>query len=78
MGNVWQQPLGEILASYEPDTHPIIGPLANGGPVSLVLRYDLLHEDSYVDACHLCYTARDALRSRFPEFLAPPTVYGDL
>jgi MoaA/NifB/PqqE/SkfB family radical SAM enzyme len=78
IGNVWQQPLEEIVASYEPTTHPIIGLLADGGPVSLVRRYDLPHEDSYVDACHLCYTARDALRARFPEYLAPATVYGEL
>ena len=31
---------------------------------------------SYVDACHLCYEARCALRERFPEHLAPLYVYG--
>lgn len=76
MGNLWQRPLKEIVASYAPSNHPIIGPLAEGGPVALVKRYDLAHEASYIDACHLCYLARDALRSRFPEYLAPPTVYG--
>jgi hypothetical protein len=78
MGNLWQQPLTEIVASYDPRTHPIIGPLLEGGPVALVERYDLPHEEAYIDACHLCYLARDALRSRFPKFLAPDTVYGNL
>jgi hypothetical protein len=78
MGNLWQQPLKELIASYDPEAHPIIGPLLEGGPAALVQRYDLPHEDAYIDACHLCYTARDQLRGHFPEFLAPATVYGEL
>ena len=78
MGNLWQQPLKEIVANYDPAAHPIIGPLMKGGPVALVERYSLPHEDTYVDACHLCYVARDQLRSRFPEYLGPATVYGEL
>ena len=77
MGNLWRQPLKEIVAGYAPGHHPIIGPLAEGGPVALVKRYDLDHEASYIDACHLCYLARSALRERFPEYLAPATVYGE-
>jgi hypothetical protein len=77
MGNLWQRPLKEIVASYDPRTHPIIGPLLEGGPVALVERYDLPHDKTYVDACHLCYLARDALRVRFPEFLAPDEMYGE-
>jgi hypothetical protein len=42
----------------------------------LVKAHDLAREDGYVDACHLCYEARSALRERFPELLGPPTVYG--
>jgi MoaA/NifB/PqqE/SkfB family radical SAM enzyme len=78
MGNLWQRPLREIVASYDAATHPIAGPLHEGGPVALVERYDLPHEETYIDACHLCYTARETLRARFPEFLAPGTVYGEL
>jgi hypothetical protein len=78
MANLWQQPLTEIADSYDPANHPIIGPLAEGGPVALVERYGLPHEETAIDACHLCYLARDALRSRFPEYLGPPTVYGEL
>ena len=78
MGNLWQEPLKELAASYDPVAHPIIGPLIEGGPVALVERYDLSHEDAYIDPCHLCYQARDQLRGRFPEFLAPATVYGEL
>jgi len=77
MGNLWQQPLREMVAGYDPRAHPIIGPLLEGGPAALVARYDLPHEPAYADACHLCYLARDQLRGRFPEFLAPGVVYGE-
>jgi hypothetical protein len=33
------------------------------------------HETAFVDACHACYTARLALRERFPETLGPDQVY---
>jgi hypothetical protein len=78
MGNLWQQPLKEIVASYNPSNHPIIGPLMEDGPVGLVERYGLPYQETYVDACHLCYLARDSLRSRFPEYLTPAIVYGEL
>ena len=76
MGNLFQRPLKEIVESYDPYTDPIIGPLLEGGPVALVERYDLPHDESYADGCHLCYRAREALRSRFPEQLAPDQVFG--
>jgi hypothetical protein len=78
LGNLWKQPLKGIVASYDPATHPIIGPLVEGGPAALVERYGLPHEDTYIDACHICYLARDQLRTRFPTYLAPATVYGEL
>lgn len=77
MGNLWRRPLKEMVASYAPSAHPVIGPLVEGGPVALVERYGLPHEETYADACHLCYLARDALRTRFPEFLAPDEMYGE-
>jgi hypothetical protein len=76
LGNINDRSLGEMLASYEPRHHPVIGPLLKGGPAELVRAHDLPHEESYVDACHLCYEARCALRERFPEQLGPPQVYG--
>ena len=78
IGNLRQQSLQEIVDSYDPKAHPIIGPLLEGGPVALVERYDLPHEEAYADACHLCYTARDTLRARFPDILTPANVYGEL
>ena len=76
LGNVATSTLGEMLDAYDPHRHPIVGPLLAGGPAELVRVYDLPHEDGYVDACHLCYEARCAIRERFPEHLGPPCVYG--
>jgi hypothetical protein len=76
MGNLFQTPLAELVAAYDPQAHPIIGPLLSGGPAELVRRYDLPREENYADACHLCYTAREMLRPRFPELLAPDQMYG--
>jgi hypothetical protein len=76
LGNLFETSLGEIVARYDPDAHPIAGPLLAGGPAALVRRYDLPHDPAYADACHLCYNARLALRPSFPAFLAPDQMYG--
>jgi organic radical activating enzyme len=76
VGNLFQQPLTAICSAYDPEAHPIVAPLLSGGPVELVRRYQLPHAEVYADACHLCYTARLALRSRFPGVLNPDQMYG--
>ncbi|MFN2187802.1 MAG: radical SAM protein [Candidatus Promineifilaceae bacterium] len=76
IGNLFERPLKELLEEYSHEDHPIAGPLVRGGPAMLVSEYDLEHEPGYVDACHLCYTARLALRPRFPVELAPDQMYG--
>ena len=76
LGNVWARPLVDIMRSYVPSTHPICGPLLEGGPAALARAFDVAHEDSYVDECHLCYDLRDKLRCKAPEWLAPDQMYG--
>ena len=76
IGNLFEQPLREICAAYDPDEHPVTGPLLSGGPAELVRRYNLPHNDEYADACHLCYTSRVALREQYPSLLGPDQVYG--
>jgi MoaA/NifB/PqqE/SkfB family radical SAM enzyme len=76
IGNLFETPLKEICEKYDADAHPICGPLLAGGPVALVTEYNLRHESSYADACHLCYEARTALRERFPQYLNPDQMYG--
>ncbi|MGD9380851.1 MAG: radical SAM protein [Candidatus Thorarchaeota archaeon] len=76
LGNMKKTPLHELVEDYDPETHPICAPLLKGGPAELVKKYDVEHEESYIDECHLCYSARLKLRDRFPEILAPDVVYG--
>jgi sulfatase maturation enzyme AslB (radical SAM superfamily) len=76
MGNMWETPLSKLVKEYDPEAHPIIGPLLEGGPARLIEKYGIEHEDRYVSACHCCYMARLALIDRFPGFLAPRQVYG--
>ncbi len=76
IGNLFRSSLKDICDAYDPDAHPIAGPLLKGGPVELVKRYDLAHVAGYADACHLCYESRLALRDRFVDVLTPDPVYG--
>jgi hypothetical protein len=76
IGNLWQTPLEEIVATYDAAAHPICGPLSRGGPAELARAHGLPLEGEFVDECHLCFTLRRALLERFPEQLAPRQVYG--
>ncbi len=76
LGNLNSTPLIELMASYDPRQHPIVGALVAGGPAELVRRFGVADDDGSVDACHLCYRARCALRRRYPDTLGPPQVYG--
>jgi MoaA/NifB/PqqE/SkfB family radical SAM enzyme len=75
-GNLFRTPLSTICETYDPDSNPILGPLLEGGPAELVRCHGLPHSDGYADACHLCYEARCALRTRFPDVLTPDQMYG--
>lgn len=76
IGNFWETPLSELIKHYSADSHPICGPLNQGGPAQLVRKFDVGHEDRYVDECHLCYLTRLSLIDKFPKYLTPKQVYG--
>jgi hypothetical protein len=76
IGNLFRTPLREICAAYDPDAHPVVGPLLAGGPAELARRYGVALQAGYADACHLCYEARRTLRDRFPDVLGPDQMYG--
>ena len=76
LGNLFRTPLIEICEQYDPKSHPIIGPLLQGGPAEMARHYNLPCEENYADACHLCYEARRGLRERFPDILTPDQIYG--
>ena len=76
IGNIKRTSLPELFANFDPEKHPICGPILQGGPVELVKEYRVEHEESYVDECHLCYSTRLKLRKQFPNILAPDQIYG--
>jgi hypothetical protein len=78
LGNAHEHPLGEILADYDPDAHPIIGVLVQEGPwglLKLAQRHGYSPARGYVDGCHLCYEVRRFLRPYYPDHLAPAHPY---
>jgi len=77
IGNAWQKPFSKIIREYDPYRNPILEPLVRGGPVALVEKFDLPHDEFYADACHLCYAARCLLRKKYPDTLGPDTMYGE-
>ncbi len=77
LGNLFRTSLAHIFTAFDPDAHPVIGPLLRGGPAGLARRYGLTPKETYADACHLCYETRLALRQRFPEILTPDQMYGE-
>jgi MoaA/NifB/PqqE/SkfB family radical SAM enzyme len=77
IGNFKKKRFSRIIKSYDPESHPILGPLLEGGPVRLAEKYRVSHKDKYKDACHFCYELRVNLRKRFPEILGPGQMYGE-
>jgi hypothetical protein len=76
MGNMWRTPLSELVRAYDPQRHPVVGPLHRGGPTALVTERGISPDPEYVSACHLCYRTREGLLDRFPAELGPAQVYG--
>jgi hypothetical protein len=76
IGNLSATPLSKICGEYDPEAHPVVGPLLRGGPAQLVRDFGIAHDERYGDACHLCYAARRTLRPRLQDVLAPDQMYG--
>ena len=78
MGNIWERPMKELVRDYSPTSHPVCGPLLEGGPAQLARELGYSPPSSGVaDACHLCFLARKSGRGRFPGILEPSQVYCD-
>ena len=70
----------QAVAGYDAAKHPLVSILLQGGPCALAqfaAERGFEMADGYVDACHLCYRAREFLRPFFPELLGPDEMYGD-
>jgi MoaA/NifB/PqqE/SkfB family radical SAM enzyme len=76
IGNIFERPIREIRNDYDPDAHPIVGPLLSGGPVALAESLGSSCGSLFADECHMCYETRRLARERFPSLLAPDGVYG--
>lgn len=76
IGNIFKKPLKQMFEDYDPESHPIIGPLLGGGPAELARRFSFDISPGFVDACHLCFEIRRVLVDKYPEFLTPKQVYG--
>jgi len=78
IGNVWRTPLERVMGRLNPERHPVIGPLARGGPAQLAKETGVRPSRAYADPCHMCYMVRKELRRRgaFPRILRPDQAYG--
>jgi hypothetical protein len=77
IGNLLEKSIKDICDSFDPRSHPILGPLLAGGPLLLSEYNHLAHSSHYADACHLCYETRFLLRNNYPNILAPDQMYCD-
>ena len=77
IGNMFQTPFSEIMANYDYSKHPLIRPLAEGGPIALAKEVGISPDDEYADACHFCYDIRSRIRDKYPDILCPKEVYGE-
>lgn len=78
IGRLEKHDLKSILGGYVPEKHPVVGPLLKGGPAELMREYSLSYQEGYIDACHLCYSARRQLRrDRNIEEVRPWVHYGE-
>ena len=76
IGNYLKEPFSKIIAEYNPNRHPICGPLHRQGPAGLINELGLNPEETYVDECHACFSLRRGLLDQYPIHLAPRQVYG--
>lgn len=76
IGNFMETPLSEIFENYDPDAHPVCGPLLKGGPAELATAHQAQYKEEYADACHLCTDVCVKLINRYPDIITPRQVYG--
>ena len=77
MGNLFEKPLGEIIAEFDPESDRVLGPILRGGPAELARSWGVAErEDGYVSPCHMCYLVRRNLVGCAPKTLGPKQVYG--
>jgi hypothetical protein len=76
-GNVWESSLATVVKGYDPSSHPVLGPLIEGGPARLAEAMGVGTGESFATDCHACYEIRRAVRTGYKIWLGPAQVYGD-
>jgi hypothetical protein len=77
-GNVERQSMADILNGFDASRHPILSTLIQEGPLGLARQaaeLGYVMKPDYADKCHLCQEAREVLRSKYPQYLAPEQQY---
>jgi hypothetical protein len=81
MGNLWATPLAEMVKGYDPDAHPIAGPMLRGGPALLAEEYGvtlipkrlfskvLAARDCTIDGIHLSQTGQYRMAATISDLL---------
>ncbi len=75
-GNLLDTRLTQLVEDYDPDAHPLCGPLLEGGPARLAEVFGVPVPEDVADECHLCFLVRRELIGRFPQYLTPRQVFG--
>jgi len=77
IGNAKETKMSEIVTTYRPHAHPILGPLFREGAVGLarMAKKRGFEPTEYASSCHLCYETRKALLEHYPRHLAPAIYY---
>ena len=71
IGNIYERSLDRIVETYKIQEHPILSPLQEEGPSGFIRDTKLNLKMLFVDACHCCYSARQALIDSYPDHLGP-------
>ena len=81
IGNVKEHSVEKLVRSFDAEKHPILSTLIHEGPLGLAREAEksgYILKASYADKCHLCQEAREALRFRYPKYLAPEIHYVEM
>lgn len=74
IGTVAATPIAAILNIFDARSHPVFSTLIESGPLGLAreaAELGYLIKKDYADKCHLCQEAREVLRNKYPEYIAP-------
>lgn len=81
IGHVKTQNIEELVRTFDADRHPVLSTLIRLGPLGLAREAaacGYVLKPAYADKCHLCQEAREALRTKHPDYLVPSVHYTEM